>query len=173
MKHLTRLYVWMAMMFIAVQGFGQVGEKVGPVNVLDMNNQSVSLPMLGQKNLLIFYADPNHSQQNKGFRDYMKLHPVHGPNVDSYGVVNMAAAPLIPNSVIRKMARKERKGTNGQVYFDPNEVLSSAWNLRGANDNFTIIFVNKDRVIEFYKAGQLTDEEQEQILQLIEKYERN
>ena len=103
----------------------------------------------------------------------MKLHPVHGPNVDSYGVVNMAAAPLIPNSVIRKMARKELKGTNGQVYFDPNEVLSSAWNLRGANDNFTIIFVNKDRVIEFYKAGQLTAGEQEQILQLIEKYERD
>ena len=32
---------------------------------------------------------------------------------------------------------------------------------------------NFDDVIEFYKAGQLTDEEQEQILQLIEKYERN
>lgn len=172
MKHMTRWYVWVAMMFIAAQGFGQVGEKVSPVDVMDMNNQSVSLPMLGQKNLLIFYADPSHPRQNKAFRDYMKLHPIHSPNIDSYGVVNMAAAPLIPNSVIRKMAIKEVQGTNGQVYFDPNEAISTAWKLPGANNNFTIIFVNKDNIIEFYKAGQLTDAEQEQVLQLIKKYEK-
>ena len=172
MRHLTRLYVWLAIMLIAGQGFGQVGEKVGPVNVMNMNNQTVSLPMLGQKNLLIFYADPSHPRQNKAFRDYMKLHPINNPNIDSYGVVNMAAAPLIPNSVIRKMAIKEVQGTDGQVYFDPNEVLSTAWRLPGANNNFTIIFVNKDNVIEFYKAGQLTNEEQEQVLQLIKKYEK-
>ena len=159
-------------MCIAFRGFGQVGEKVGPVHVLNINNQSVALPMLGQKNLLIFYADPSRPQQNKDFRNYMKLHPVYGPNVDSYGVVNMAAAPLIPAALIRKMAKKEVKGTDGQVYFDPDEALSKAWRLPGANRNFTVIFVNKDHVIEFYKAGQLTSGEQEQVLQLLRKYEK-
>ena len=167
MKPLTQWYVWGAMMCIAFRGFGQVGEKVGPVHVLNMNNQSVALPMLGQKNLLIFYADPSRPQQNKDVRNYMKLHPVYGPNVDSYGVVNMAAAPLIPAALIRKMVKKEVKGTDGQVYFDPNETLSKAWRLPGANRNFTVIFVNKDHVIEFYKAGQLTSGEQEQVLQLL------
>ena len=172
MKPLTQWYVWGAMMCIAFRGFGQVGEKVGPVHVLNINNQSVALPMLGQKNLLIFYADPSRPQQNKDFRNYMKLHPVYGPNVDSYGVVNMAAAPLIPAALIRKMVKKEVKGTDGQVYFDPNETLSKAWRLPGANRNFTVIFVNKDHVIEFYKAGQLTSGEQEQVLQLLRKYEK-
>ena len=172
MKPLTQWYVWGAMMCIAFRGFGQVGEKVGPVHVLNMNNQSVALPMLGQKNLLIFYADPSRPQQNKDFRNYMKLHPVYGPNVDSYGVVNMAAAPLIHAALIRKMVKKEVKGTDGQVYFDPNETLSKAWRLPGANRNFTVIFVNKDHVIEFYKAGQLTSGEQEQVLQLLRKYEK-
>ena len=172
MKPLTQWYVWGAMMCIAFRGFGQVGEKVGPVHVLKINNQSVALPMLGQKNLLIFYADPSRPQQNKDFRNYMKLHPVYGPNVDSYGVVNMAAAPLIPAALIRKMAKKEVKGTDGQVYFDPDEALSKAWRLPGANRNFTVIFVNKDHVIEFYKAGQLTSGEQEQVLQLLRKYEK-
>ena len=65
MKPLTQWYVWGAMMCIAFRGFGQVGEKVGPVHVLNMNNQSVALPMLGQKNLLIFYADPSRPQQNR------------------------------------------------------------------------------------------------------------
>ena len=34
-----------------------MGEKVFSVNILNMNNDTVALPMLGQKNLLIFYAD--------------------------------------------------------------------------------------------------------------------
>lgn len=172
MKHLTRLYVGVAMMFIAIQGFGQVGEKVGPVNVLNKNDQSVSLPMLGEKNLLIFYADPSHPRQNKAFRNYMKTHPVNNANIDAYGVVNMAAAPMIPNSLIRRKALKEVEGTDGQIYFDPNEALSTAWKLPGANNNFTIILVNKDKEIVFYKAGQLTKEEQDQVLGLLKKYEK-
>ena len=170
MRYWFRGCVWGAMMFIALRGLGQVGEKVGPVNVLNMDNQSVSLPLLGQKNLLIFYADPSHPKQNKAFREYMKSHPVSGPDIDSYGVVNMAAAPLIPVAVIRKKVRKEVKGTNGQVYLDPDKALSTAWKLPGANQNFAVIFVNKANVIEFYKAGQLTAGEQQQVLQLIEKY---
>ena len=169
MRYRLRWHVLVMLVFIAVRGFGQVGEKVVPVKVLNMDNQSVSLPLLGQKNLLIFYADPNHPKQNEAFREYMKSHPVHG-EIDSYGVVNMGAAPLIPVSVIRKRVRKELKGTDGQVYLDPDKALSTAWKLPGANHNFTIIFVNKDCVIEFYKAGQLTAEEQQQVLRLIEKY---
>ena len=159
-------------MLLALNGFGQVGEKVHSVKVLNMENDTVNLPMLGKKNLLIFYADPSHSRQNKDFRNYLKAHPFNSPEIDSYGVVNLAAAPMIPNSLIKKMARKEVKGTNGQVYFDPDEVLSTAWRLPGANKNFTVIFVNKDKVIEFYKAGQLTQEEQKQLLSLITKYEK-
>ena len=53
-----------------------MGEKVFSVNILNMNNDTVALPMLGQKNLLIFYADPSHPGQNKTFRDYFKTHPV-------------------------------------------------------------------------------------------------
>lgn len=171
---MKRFYVLIILVFVmfANRGFGQVGEKVAPVNVLNVQNQTISLPMLGQKNLLIFYADPSHPRQNKDFRDYMKTHPIHSPEIDSYGVVNMAAAPLIPNGMIRKMAAKEVQGTDGQVYFDPNETLSTTWKLPGANNNFAVIFVNKDRIIEFYKAGQLTAAEQQQVLDLIRKYEK-
>lgn len=171
MKRLYLLYLLLSGCF-AGQVLGQVGEKVSPVNVMNMNNQSVSLPMLGQKNLLIFYADPSHPRQNKDFREYLKTHPINNPEIDSYGVINMAAAPMIPDGIIRKMAIKELKGTNGQVYFDPDEVLGNTWKLPGADNNFAIIFVGKDQVIKFYKAGQLTPEEQQQLLNLIEKSER-
>lgn len=152
---------------------GQVGEKVPVVKVLNMDNESVNLPYLGQKNLLIFYADPGRPRQNKNFRDYFKEHPITGSDIASYGVINMAAAPMIPNSLIRKMALKEVKGTDAQLYMDPDHVLSEAWKLPDADNNFAIIVVNKEGVIQFYKAGQLTAEEQQQVLQLLKSYAKD
>ena len=59
---MKRFYVLIILVFVmfANRGFGQVGEKVAPVNVLNVQNQTISLPMLGQKNLLIFYANPKN-----------------------------------------------------------------------------------------------------------------
>ena len=169
MKKIFILCLGIGLLF-SYRGFGQVGEQVENVDILNMNNDTIPLPFLGQKNLLIFYADPARPGQNKTFRDYFETHPITGPEVASYGIINLAAAPLLPNSLILRKARKETAGTDAQLYVDPNSLLSNAWHLPGANDNFTVIFVNKDRIIEFYKAGQLSDQEQRQVIELIDKY---
>ncbi|MEG2276858.1 MAG: YtfJ family protein [Odoribacter sp.] len=171
---MRRFCIWslLTVASFSVDLFGQVGEKVTSVSLLNMNNQTVRLPFLGEKNLLIFYVDPGRPRQNKSFRDYFKTHPIDSPEIDSYGIINLAAASLIPNSLIRKMAMKEVKGTSGRIYFDPDEVLYNAWKLKGADNNFAVIFVNKNQVIEFYKAGELTLEEQQQVLALIKKYKK-
>ena len=134
------------------------------------NGAAEDIQIKTQKNLLIFYADPSHPGQNKTFRDYFKTHPVSGLEITSYGIVNLAAAPMLPNALIKRMALKEVKGTDGKIYFDPDGILATAWKLPGANNNFTVIFINKNQVIEFYKAGQLTPEEQEQVIALVRKY---
>ena len=149
---------------------GQVGEKVSSVNILNANNETVGIPFLGEKNLLIFYADPGRPRQNASFRDYFKTHPINSPNIESYGIINLAAAPLLPNSLIRKMALKETQGTDGKIYFDPDNVLSKNWKLPNADNNFAVLFIDKDRVIRFYKAGELSPEDQTQVLDLIKKY---
>ena len=168
MKRFLGLYL-IPLLLIGQAALGQGGEKVNSVNVLNMNNDTVSLPYLGEKNILIFYADPAKPGQNKDFRNYFKTHPITNPDVVSYGVVNLAAAPMLPNSLVRRKALKEIKGTNAELYFDPDNMLSSAWNLPGAQHNFTVIFINKDRIIEFYKAGQLTAQEKQEVLALINK----
>lgn len=171
MKQLSLMYFVVAML-IAVKGLGQVGEHVSNVNILNMQHDTIPLPFLGQKNLLIFYADPSHPRQNKTFREYLKKHPIDSPQLDAYGIINLAAAPMLPNSLIIRMAKKEIKGTDAQLYLDPDERLSAAWRLPGANNNFTILLINKDKIIEFYKAGQMTEAEQQQLLALLRKYEK-
>lgn len=172
MKYFLSLPFWIGIL-LPLLGYSQVGETVSSVKLLTLSDDTVNLPFLGEKNLLLFYADPGHPKQNKEFRNYLKKHPVVSPDVDSYGIINLAAAPLIPNSLIRKSVRKEIKDTNGKVYFDPDNVLGRAWKLPDVNNHFVVIFVNKACVIEFYKAGQLTREERERVLALVKKYERN
>lgn len=148
----------------------QVQGKVPGVQVMNAENDPVELPMLGKKGLLIFYADPNHSKQNRNLQDYFKEHPINSQKIDSYGVVNMAAAPMIPNGLIRKMAVKAVKGTKGQVYFDPDRALSKAWDLKGADDASCVIIVGEDRVIQFFKAGQVTDEEMQKVIDWVKTH---
>lgn len=161
----------MVILFASLDSWGQVGEKVSSVNITNADNKIVGIPYLGEKNLLIFYADPGRPRQNKSFRDYFKTHPIHSTNIELYGIVNMAAAPMLPNSLIRKKAMKEIQGTDGKVYFDTDGVLAKNWKLPEADNNFAVIFINKNREIEFYKAGQLSTEEQNKVLALIKKYE--
>lgn len=147
--------------------WAQVGEKVGEVKVLNVKNDTINLPMLGKEALLIFYQDPGHASQNEDLQDYFKAHPMNSSKIESYGVVNMAAAPLIPNGMIKRMARKRTRGTNAQVYFDPNNYLSRGWNLGDVNNASCVIAVDKDRIICFFKAGQVTPAEMQQVIEWV------
>lgn len=146
---------------------GQVGEKVPDVQVMNVANEMIGLPGFGEKNLLIFYPDPSHARQNANLQDYFKSHPINSPKVDSYGVVNLAAAPLIPNGIIKRRAAKAVEGTNGHVYFDPDNALSKAWKLGNVNNASCVILVGKDKVIRFFKAGQVSDAEMQQVINLV------
>lgn len=128
MKKIFILCLGIGLLF-SYQGFGQVGEQVENVDILNMNNDTIPLPFLGQKNLLIFYADPARPGQNKTFRDYFKTHPITGPEVASYGIINLAAAPLLPNSLILRKARKETAGTDAQLYVDRSGKIIAVRNL--------------------------------------------
>lgn len=150
--------------------WAQVGQKVCPVTIYDAYNKPLSLPSLGEKHLLLFYVDPDHPSQNKEFRNYFKKHPFTNENIDSYGIVNLKDAPLLANSLLRFMIRKEIAGTQAYVYNDPDRTLSRAWKLGDVNNKFVVLWINKEQVIEFFKAGQLTPEEVEQVHSLIRKY---
>lgn len=157
----------LAFCFLFAEMKAQVGEKVSDVKVLNEANEEVGLPGFGEKNLLIFYVDPSHSKQNENLQNYYKAHPLNSSKVDSYGVVNLAAAPLIPNGLIKRKAKKAVKGTKGQVYFDPDNALSKAWKLAGANEGSCVVLVDKDRIIRFYKSGQVSDAEMQEVLGIV------
>ena len=157
-------------MLLSGSGTAQIGQKVCPVTIYDAYNRPLQLPSLGKKHILLFYVDPDHPSQNKEFRNYFKKHPFTNEHIDSYGIVNLKDAPLLANALLRFMILTELAVTQAYVYNDPDRTLSRAWKLGDVNNKFVVLWINKEGVIEFFKAGQLTQEEIKQVHALIEKY---
>ena len=147
-----------------------VGKKVGPVQVRDASDNPIMLPELGKKHLLIFYPDPDHAGQNKDFQDYMKAHPIDSDDIYAFGVVNLKDAPMLPNSIVRAMVRKEVKATGAQIYTDPDHLLRDAWGLGDVNNCFAVIFVTKDREIAYFKAGEMSEADKAEFFRVLERY---
>lgn len=151
----------------------QQGQTISNVKVLTTSGDTITLPYYGEKGILIFYADPAKPAQNQNVRTYFKQHPINSPYIVSYGIINLAAAPLIPKSIIIKRAQAATAGTKANVYLDPNSTLIDTWHLNGAEDNFAIIFINKACTIEYYKSGQLSTADQTNLLNVINTYLKN
>ncbi|SHM79687.1 hypothetical protein SAMN05444266_11157 [Chitinophaga jiangningensis] len=148
----------------------RVGDRVSQVTIRDASNNPMKLPYWGQKAYLIFYPDPDHASQNKTITDYLKQHPVSSTNIFSFGVVNLNDAPLLPNSIVRMMVRREVKQTGADIYTDVDNTLSRSWRMGDVNNKFVIIFVDKNHIVRFFKAGELTTEEQKELLRVIKEF---
>ena len=111
-----KLKLWLLLlpllgMSVAVSAQSSLPRKVSDVTLLDLNGDPTQLPYWGEKNLMIFYIDPDHHKQNEDFTtDMEENHRVEGENLFGFGVMNLKDAPMIPNGMARNMARK-RYGT--------------------------------------------------------------
>ncbi|PGH39433.1 MAG: hypothetical protein CRN43_09050 [Candidatus Nephrothrix sp. EaCA] len=68
------------------------------------------------------------------------------------------------------MVRREMKETGTNIYTDVDNSLSKGWNLGNVNNKFCILFVDTNSNILFFKADELTEAEQKELLTLIQKY---
>ncbi len=150
--------------------YAQQGDAVQDIKILTLQGDTISLPYFGEKNLLLFYADPSKPNENQDIRNYFHNHPISSSKVASYGIINMAAAPAIPNNIIIKRAQKAVAGTQNKVYIDPKSYIPKEWHLIGAMRNGAIIAVSKEGVIDFYKIGQLDSTDRSNMFSVIYRY---
>lgn len=144
--------------------------KVENVELKDMRNEPAKLPFFGEKNIIFFYIDPDRHKQNEEFTYEMeRRHTATGPNIEGFGVLNLKDT-MIPNAIVRTMARKRCEKNNAIVLADTDRTLSRAWNLGDCNNMFVLIVVNKAGELVYCKKGELTQEEQDEFFEFIEAY---
>ena len=139
------------------------------VEVQDLDAKKARLPWWGEKNLLIFYVDPEVPKQNHDFITYLETTGrVQGPNIEGFGIVNLKDA-IYPNDVVRKIADARTAKNGATILCDPDHYISSAWRLGDCNNMFVIMLVNKAGELVYVHKGEMNEAEQQKFIEAAEK----
>lgn len=131
----------------------------------------MKLPHWGEKNLMIFYIDPDRHKQNEDFTiELEKTHRTSSSKIYGFGIMNLYDAPMVPNGMARSMAKKRTESSCATVMADENGSLSSAWGLGDCNNQFVLLFVSKEGELVFVHKGILTAQAKAAFYKVIDKY---
>ena len=172
MKIKALLFVFAAAMLFSVSAEAQsLPRRVRNVEVQDLNAQKVRLPWWGEKNLMIFYVDPDVPKQNDAFITHIEeTKRLAGPNIEGFGIVNLKDSWYpVPDSVIRQIAESRTAKNGATILCDPDHWFSSAWRLGDCNDKFVIMLVNKAGELVYISKGEMSKEEQERFIEAADK----
>lgn len=149
----------------------ELPREVTNVELLDLDGKPVKLPYWGEKNLMIFYVDPDRHKQNHDFTvELEENHRAEGDNIFGFGVMNLKDAPMVPNGMARSMAKKRTAKNGALVLADQNRVLSKAWELGDCNNQFVLMIVSREGELVFLRKGILSEEDKAAFYETIEKY---
>lgn len=149
----------------------KVPHKVSNVTLTDLDGKPTTLPMWGEKNLMIFYVDPDKHKQNEDFTvELENNHRASGDNIVGFGVMNLKDAPMVPNIAARKLAAKRTEKNGATVLADEDRILSTKWGLGDCNNQFVLMIVSKEGELVFVRKGELTDDDKAQFYKVIEQY---
>ena len=77
----------------------ELPRKVNNVEVLDLDGNPAKLPHWGEKNLMIFYVDPDRHKQNNDFTvELEENHRAQSDNIFGFGVMNLKDAMKAPRA---------------------------------------------------------------------------
>ena len=170
MKLRTLLILAFALVGFALSAEAQaLPRKVRNVEVQDLDAKKARLPWWGEKNLLIFYVDPEVPKQNHEFiTSIEETGRVQGPNIEGFGIVNLKDA-IYPNDVVRKIADARTAKNGATILCDPDHYISSAWRLGDCNNMFVIMLVNKAGELVYVHKGEMNEAEQQKFIEAAEK----
>lgn len=148
----------------------ELPRKVTNVNLLDLSGNSMKLPYFGEKNLMIFYVDPQAHKQNHEFTvELEETHRAESPNIYGFGVLNLKDA-WYPNKMVRAMARKRTEKNGALVLADQDRILRKEWGLGDCNDQFVLLFINKAGELVFMHKGILSEKAKSEFFAVIDQY---
>lgn len=148
----------------------ELPHKIENVTLDDAHGESAMLPFWGEKNLLIFYVDPDRHSQNHEFTvDMEENHLAAGENIYGLGVLNLKDTWL-PNGVVRSIARKRTEKNGAMIMADTDRILAREWGLGDCDNKFVLLLISKDGELVFCRKGEFTEQDKKEFLEVIQPY---
>ncbi len=151
----------------------ELPKRVQNIELECLDKGSIFIPYWGERNILIFYIDPDNQAQNREFTIELREKSgcsSHLENLYALGVVNMKDAPLIPRSVARSVAKKKALRDTLDVVMDLSRGLAGGWGLGDCNNEFVMLLVNKNCELVYVHKGDLSQEQIDEFYTFIEDY---
>lgn len=144
--------------------------KVENLELRDLRNKPAKMPYWGEKNVLIFYVDPDKHRQNHEFTVEMEEnHLATGENIEGFGIINLKNTTF-PNAIVRAIARKRTEKNHATIITDPDCSVAKEWGLGDCNNMFVLMIVTKEGELVYCKKGELTKEEQQEFYKIVDAY---
>lgn len=147
--------------------------KIDNVTVKVVRGDLTKLPYFGEKNLFVFYIDPDvglTGNRTYRFTDDIEERGVDkGPNLFGFGILNLKDT-FLPKNLIRKLAAKRTEKNHGLVLDDSNHTVRDAWGLGDCNGKFIMMIISKEGEIVYMQKEEITKEGEKEFFEIIEKY---
>lgn len=158
---------------LAICGVAKAQDDVKCVNnveILDLDGNPAVIPHWGEKNLLIFYIDPDRAGMNQEFTEELESSGrAKSDKIEGIGIMNLKDAPFIPNGLARSMAAKRTESNGATVLSDQKRTLSKEWGLGDCNNLFVAIIINCDGEMLYMRKGVLSDSDKEEFYAVVER----
>lgn len=170
MKLKALLMVAVATLIFTVDAEAQrLPRPVRNVELQTLDGDKARLPWWGEKNLMIFYVDPDVPKQNHDFITKLEeTNRLAGANIEGFGIINLKDTAF-PSNVVRQIADARTAKNGATIICDPDHWLSSAWRLGDCNDCFVIMLVDKQGQLVYIHKGEMSKEEQQRFIEAGDK----
>lgn len=147
-----------------------IPHNVSDLELIDLRGKPTMLPYFGEKNVLIFYVDPDKHRQNEDFvLDMEENHRAAGENIEGFGIINLKDTKF-PNGIVRALARKRTEKNHATIVADPDRIVAKEWGLGDCNNKFVLILVSKEGELVFCRKGEFTEQDKKDFYTIIDKY---
>ncbi len=153
----------------------KVGEKVENLEIKDLQGNPAVLPYWGEKNVLIFYVDPDAYLNGNKTADFAavieKNKRAAGPAIEGFGVLDFPDTAL-PKSILRKICAKRTEKNGATILEDEVHLMNKQWRLGNCNGKFLLILVDKTGVVRYIRRQPMDKAGEEEFYRVVDQYRR-
>lgn len=157
------------MPFALAQGKLEIGKKAPEWVFTDADKKEFTMNSWPGKVLQINYVDPDESDLNDPFNDAIDKATDVDKTIDKnffkgFGIVDCKST-WKPDGLIRMIAGKKAKKYDTTILFDYDGILQKDWGM--PKDSYSIVIVDKNRIVRAIYKGKVPDSEVDSIIKLI------
>lgn len=147
----------------------EIGKKAPEWMFTDSEKKEFSMNSWEGKVLQVNYVDPDESELNEPFNEAVNKavdidKRISRDNFKGFGIVDCKST-WKPNGLIRSIAGKKAKKFGTTILFDYDGQLQNLWGL--PKDNYTVVIVDKKRIVRAVFLGKIPESDNEKIIQMI------